>query len=129
MSYALRKFYVVFVGTAVIVSFASALLIRFSDLRYFPLVVVAIPIACLAANWASPVLAHEKRIVRHFALVGIPYLVATPLAAAADVLAVPAHQYFSAVAVYALFGVIFVPGAALIGIFSGNGRRTSDLSR
>jgi hypothetical protein len=125
MAHALRKFYAVFIGVTVIAAFAFALLIRSGDVHYIPLVVIAVPLGCLAANWASPVLASEQRLTRHFTLVGLPYIVAMPLVAGADIVAVPSHWYVSALGVYMLFGLVFIPGAALVGIFSGNGRRGS----
>jgi hypothetical protein len=128
MAHDLRKFYAVFVGVTVTAAFALAWLIRSNDVHYFPLFVIAVPLGCLAANWASPVLADEKRLIRHFAVVGLPYVVAMPLVALADVVAVPAHRYVPVLGFYLLSGLIFIPGAALIGIFSGNGRRRPEVS-
>jgi len=128
MARALRQFYAVFVGVTDIVAFALAWLIRSDDIHYFPLLVIAVPLGCLAANWASPVLIHEKRLMRHFAVVGLPFLVAMPLAALADIVAVPTHWYVSVLGFYLLSGIIFIPGAALFGIFSSNGRRRAGIS-
>jgi hypothetical protein len=127
MALAERKFYIVFVGVTDAVAFALAWLIKSNDIHYFPLLLIAVPLGCLAANWAAPVLVHEKRLVRHFAVVGLPYALAMPLAAFADVVAVPTHWYVSVLGFYLLSGLIFIPAAALVGIFSGNGRRRPKL--
>jgi hypothetical protein len=113
MANGLRKFCAVFVGVTVVAAFAQAWLIRSNDVPYFPLIVIAVPLACFAANWASPVLAGEKRLIRHFTVVGLPYVVAMPLAAFADVVAVPAHWYLSVLGFYLLSGLIFIPGPPL----------------
>jgi hypothetical protein len=125
MTHALRRFYAVFVGVTDIAAFGMAWLIRSNDIHYFPLVVVAVPLGCLAANWASPVLVDEKRLLKHFAVTGLPYVMAMPLAALADIAAAPTHWYVSALGFYLLAGLVFIPGAALIGIFAGNGRRSA----
>jgi hypothetical protein len=122
----LRKFNAVFIGVTVIVAFALAWMIRSNDVHYFPQFVIAVPLGCLAANWASPVLVDEKRLIKHFAVVGLPYALAMPFAALADIVAVPTHWYVSVFGFYLVSGLIFIPGTALIGIFSGNGRRRTE---
>lgn len=88
-------------------AFALAWQIRSDELHYFPLFVVAAPLGCLAANWASPVLIDEKRLTKHFAVTGLPYVLAMPLAALADVAAVPQHWYVS------VLGFICCPACSL----------------